>query len=106
MLMPPQAKINTDESVALAMRLLALCYHKCDIKRALAHQFGGDARTHETIISRARKLILAAGNVEAGSERALALETYRAVIASKDARPVDKVKARERILRGERDLYF
>jgi hypothetical protein len=95
--MSQEPSIVTEEAIEVAMDGLCRRFHKSRIKQALAKKFGGCARSHETILARARERLLEATGESMDYRRAEALRFYESLIASSKVAPRIKLLAQERI---------
>lgn len=92
---------KTDEIIALAATMLARGFFKHQIKLAIAgvhkDRRAPSARTYEEIFKLGRELLRKQGGLNRQETRDAALAVYRGIVSSKTAKPMEKIKAQERI---------
>lgn len=86
-----------DERVTLCRNLLGLGYSDGQIKSVVTTAYGVSWRTVFRYLARAREQIREELGQDLESLRADAIEFYRGILLSDDARASEKIKARERM---------
>jgi len=91
---PPKV---TEESIGLAMELLCRCYHKHQIKEALARKWGMSACTAERVLQRAREELRQRMGLSREEHQGNSLALYEALIRDAKVSAQIKLFARARI---------
>lgn len=85
------------DQIELTRKLIAQGQSKGDIKRALYAAYNVSPRTVERYLARAREFLLAESQRPQPEHRSESLAFYHQILTDKDATPIVKLKARERI---------
>lgn len=92
--------VVTEELVAMAASMLAQRCHKSQVKAAVRNAVhDGKLSTHscEKVITLARRRLVEATAIAAQDHRNQAYQFYTSVLQNPHARPLEKIKAQERI---------
>lgn len=85
------------ERVTACILLIGKGHRDGEIKRIISKTFGVAPRTVEHYLCRARAELREDLGRDPEDHAAEAIESYRRILQSEDSRPIDKIKARERI---------